>query len=94
MLVPDKDFLDHNLHCLICQHRLLKSSTIAIQRRHGHKNTLPFINLIASSTDYLSSLSSFSNYYDTTMDSIMVNYEANNLTDGTVKSILGHYIAS
>ena len=58
------------------------------------KNDSPFINLIASATDYLSSLRSFSNCDDTKMDSILVNSEANNMTDGTGNSISGNNISS
>ena len=46
----------------------------------------PFRNLIVSTTDYLSSLISFSNCGDTTVDYIMVNSEAINQTDNTGKS--------
>ena len=72
----------------------LKSSTLASHRRHGQKNTPPFRNLTASSTDLLLSLVIWSKCYETTMDYIMVNSEVFNLTNGTVKSISGNDIAS
>ena len=52
------------------------------------------INLITSSTDYLSSLISFSKCDDTTVDSIIVNYEAANMTSGTGNPISGTDIDS
>ena len=61
---------------------------------HGHKNIPPFINLITSTTDYLSYLRSFSNIDETTIDYIMVKYEATNMMDGTGNSISGNYISS
>ena len=39
--------------------------------------------LITIATDSLSSLISFSKCYNTTMDSIIVNYEATNMNSGT-----------
>ena len=93
-LVPDKYFIYHNLKCQIFHYRLLKPSTIAIHRRNGHKNTLSFRNLIASATDYLSYLISFSNCDDTITNYIMVKYEDTNLTYGTEKSISGTDIDS
>ena len=69
--------------------QVLKPYSLDIHRRHGHKNTPPFINLIKSATDSLSSLISFSNCYDTTVDSFIVKYEASNMTSGTGSSISG-----
>ena len=40
-------------------------------------------NLSTSATDYLSSLISFSNCDNTTVDSIIFNYEATNMNSGT-----------
>ena len=94
MLVPDKEFLDHNVQLSIFHHRLLKPSTIESYRRNGHINTLTFRNLIASANDYLSYLRFFLNCDDPTMDYILVNSEATNLMDGTGKSRSGNYIAS
>ena len=68
--------------------QVLKPYSLDIHRRHGHKNTPPFRNLIKSATDSLSSLISFSNCYDTTVDYIIVKYEASNMTSGT-----GNYIS-
>ena len=62
---------------------LLKPYTIESRRIHGHKNTRPFRNLIASATDYLSSLSSFYNCDNNTMYYIMVDSEATSLMDVT-----------
>ena len=58
------------------------------------KNTPPFRNLITSATDSLSSLISFSNCDDTAVDSIIVNYEAKNITSGTGNSRSGAGIDS
>ena len=52
------------------------------------------INLIISATDSLSSLISFSNCDDTTVDSIIVNSEGTNMTSGTENSISGTAIDS
>ena len=70
---------------------LLKPSN---HRRHEHKNILPFRGLILSATYSMSSLISFSNCDDTTVDYIMVNSDATNITSGTVNSISGNDIAS
>ena len=53
-----------------------------------------FINLNVFDTYYLSSLSSFSNCDDNTMDSVLVNSEATNMMDGTGNLISGNDIAS
>ena len=74
--------------------QVLKSSSLEIHIRHGHKNTPSFRNLITSATDSLSSLISFSNCEDTTVDSIIANYEAKNMTSGTGKSRSGTAIYS
>ena len=50
-------------------------------------------NLITSATDYLSSLLSLSNCDNTTVDYIIVNSEATNMTDVTGNSISGTDIA-
>ena len=52
------------------------------------------INLITSATDYLSSLISFSNCDYTTVDSIIVNPEATNMTFVTGNYISGTTINS
>ena len=78
----------------IFQHRLSKPSTHESHRNHGHINTSPLKDLIASANDYLSSMSSFSNFDDTTMYYIMVNSDTNNLMDGTGKSRSNNDIAS
>ena len=83
MVDPEKSCLDHNVQWQIFQHRFLKPYILASHRMHGNKNTPPFINLIASATYDLSFLSFFSNCDETTMDYIMVFYEATNLVDGT-----------
>ena len=51
-------------------------------------------NLITSATDSLSSLISFSYCDDKTVDYIIVNPEATNMTSGTGKSISGTAINS
>ena len=94
MLDPEKVCMDHNVQWQIFQHRFLKPSILASHRRHGHKNTAPFRNLIASATDYLSILRFFSNCDETTMDYIMVIYEATNVMDSTGNSRTGNDIAS
>ena len=66
-----------------------KTFSVASHRRYGHKNTPPFIDLIIITTDSLSSLISFSNYEDTTVDYIIVNSQATNLTSGRGNSIFG-----
>ena len=50
--------------------------------------------LITSDTDSLSSLISFSNCDNTTVNCIIVNYEATNMTFGTGKYISGTDIDS
>ena len=52
------------------------------------------INLIKSATDCLSSLISFSNCDDTTVDSVIVNSEATNMTYGKGNSRSGTAIDS
>ena len=51
-------------------------------------------NLIASATDSLSSLISFSNCDDITVDSIIFNYDDTNMTSGTGNYISGTAIDS
>ena len=63
-------------------------------RRSAHQNILPFRNLILSATYFMSSLISFPNFDDTTVDYILVEYEATNITSGTVNSISGNATAS
>ena len=58
------------------------------------KNTPPFRNLIASATDSLSYLISFSICDNTTVDSIIVNYEDTNMTSGTGNSRSGTAVDS
>ena len=94
VIVTYKDRLAHNVQLPIYHNRLLKPYNISIQSRYGHKNNPPFKNFIASDTDYLSSLIIFSNCDYATIDSIMVNYEATNIPNGTVKSRSGTDIAS
>ena len=72
----------------------LKPSTLAINRGHGDKNISPLRNLSASATYYLSSLISFPNFDDITMDYIMVNSDDAILMYGTGNSISGNDIAS
>ena len=69
--------------------QVLKPSYLEIHRRNEHKNTPTFRNLIISATDSMSSLISSSNCYDTTIYSIVVNYEATNMTSGAGNSISG-----
>ena len=78
--------LAYNMKWKIFQHRFLKLSILVSHKRHGHKNTLPFRNFIASATGYLSFLIFFSNCNETTM--------ATNIMDGTGNSIPGNDIAS
>ena len=59
-----------------------------MHRRHGHKYTPPFRNLITSAHYLLSYLIRYSNYDDTTVDYIIVNYEATNMN-----YVTGNYIA-
>ena len=54
---------------------------------YGHKNNLPFINLISSANDSLFSLRILPNWNDTIMYYIVVNSDSNNLTDVPGKSI-------
>ena len=74
--------------------QVLKTSSIENHRSHGHKNNAPFRNLVTSATDSLSSLISFSNCDDTTVDYIMVKYEATNMTSGAGNSRSGTAIDS
>ena len=74
--------------------QVLKPSSFEIYIRHGHKNTTPFRNLITSANDSLSSLIIFSNFDNTAVDSIIVNYEATNMDSGTVKYRSGTAIDS
>ena len=90
-LFPDKDDLTHNLQNPIFHHVLLKSSD---HRSHGHKNIPPLKNLISCATYSMSSLSSFSNCDDTTVDYNMVKSEATNITSVTVNSRSWNDIAS
>ena len=57
--VPEKEYLACNVKCTIFQHRFLNTYTLVSHRRHVHKNTPPFINIIASDTNLLSYLSIF-----------------------------------
>ena len=50
--------------------------------------------VITSATDSLLSLIIFSNCYNTTVDSIIVKYEATNMTSGTGKYTSGNAIYS
>ena len=59
-----------------------------------NKSTPPIKNLIASATDYPSSLISFSNSDGTTMGFILVKSEATNIMDATSKSKPGNDITS
>ena len=70
--------------------QVLKPSSLEIHRRYGHKNTPPFRNLSTSATNSLLSLISFSNCDDTTVDYIIVNSEATNMTSGTGNSSSGN----
>ena len=70
--------------------QVLKPSSLEIHRRYGHKNIPPFINLSTSATNSLLSLISFSNCDDTTVDYIIVNSEATNMTSGTGNSSSGN----
>ena len=60
--------------------QVLKPSSLEIHRGYLHQNTPPFRNLIKSATDSLSSLIRFSNCDNTTVDSIIIKYEATNMT--------------
>ena len=71
-----------------------KPSSLEIHRMNGHKNTPPFSNLITSATYSLSSLISFSNCDNTTVDYIIVQYEATNMTSGRGNSRSGTTIDS
>ena len=74
--------------------QVLKPSYLEIHRRHGHKNTPPFRYLSTSATDSLLSLISFSNCDNTTVDYIIVKYEATNMTSGAGNSRSGTAIDS
>ena len=93
VLVTDKYFLAHNVQFPIFHHRFLTPSTLESLRSYGHQNILILRNLIASATDYLSYMISFSNFYDTTMYNIMVKYDDTNMVYGTGKSCSGTDIA-
>ena len=84
----------HNVKLQILHRRFLKTYSIERHRRHGHKNTPPFRKSITSATDYLSSLISFSNCDDKTLDSIIFHSEAQNMTSVTGKSRSGTDIDS
>ena len=58
------------------------------------KKIPPSRNLIASSSDELSSLIIFLNFYEKTVDYIIVKYEATNMASGKGTSISGTYINS
>ena len=68
--------------------QVLKRSSLEIHRRRGQKKTLLYRNLITSATDSLSYLISFSDFDETTVDYIIVKYEATNMT-----SVTGNYIS-
>ena len=87
--MPGSYFVIHNM-----PPQVLKTSSLEIHRRHGHKNTPPLRNLITSATDYLSSLISFKNCDDTKLYSIIVKYEATNITSVTGNSRPGNVINS
>ena len=74
--------------------QVIKPSSLEINRRHGQKKTPPFRNLITSATAPLSYLISISNFDDTTLDYIIVKYEATNMTSGTGNYISGTAIDS
>ena len=74
--------------------QVLKTSSLQFHRRHGHKNTPQLRNLITSATDSLSSQTNFSYFYNTTVYSIVVKYEAESMTSGTGNSISGTAIDS
>ena len=84
----------HNMQFLIWHRRFLKPSSVSSHRRHGHKNTPPFRNLITSATYYLSSLISFSECDGTTVDYSIVNSQAKTMTFGTGNSRSGTAITS
>ena len=63
--------------------QVLKPSSLESCIRHGHKNNPLMKSLITSDNDSLSSLISFSNYDNTTVDYIIVNFEATNMTSVT-----------
>ena len=69
--------------------QVLKPSYLEIHRRHGHKNIPPFRYLNTSATDSLLFLIIFSNCDNTTVDYIIVKYEATNMTSGTGNSSSG-----
>ena len=74
--------------------QVLKPSPLEIHRRHGHKNTPPFRNLITNATDSLSSVIKFSNCDNKIVYSTIVDYEVTNMTYGTGNSISGTSIDS
>ena len=67
--------------------QVLKPSPLEIHKRHGHKNSPPFRNLIISATDSLSSLIKFSNCDDTALDYIIVKEEIKNMSSIISNSI-------
>ena len=73
---------------------VLKPSYLEIHRMHEYKNIPPFRYLITIATDYLSYLISFSNCDNTTVDYIIVHYEATHLTSDTGNSKSGTDIYS
>ena len=73
VLIPEKKCLVHNVKRPLCQNRFLKPSYLASHRRHKHKNTPPFRNLITGANDHLSSLISFSKCDDKTVDINLFN---------------------
>ena len=72
--------------CPIFHLRFLKPSYLVIRSRHGQKNISPYVHLITSYNNFLSYISSLSNYDDTTVYSIMVKYDSNPLNFGTGNS--------
>ena len=73
--------------------QVLKPSDPEIHRRFGHKNILPFRNLIEIATDSFLSMRVLSEFDDPTVVSIIFNSEATNITAVTGNSILGPTIA-
>ena len=63
--------------------QVLKPYSIEIHIRHRQKHIPPFRNLITGATGSLSSLIIFSTCEDTIVYSIIVNYQAINMTSGT-----------
>ena len=94
VLVTEKWCLGHNVKWPVFHCRLIKASYLVNNRGHGHKNTVPFRYLVTSATDYLSSVISFSNCDNKTVDYILVNPKATNMTADIGNSILGTDITS